>query len=317
MEIVRLKHPRPLLKLPPTAVALGFFDGVHRGHQKVIEVAKTEAKDRGLKSAVMTFFPHPKEVLRNEEEIQYLSPLPEKIKLMEGLGIDYLFIVTFDRHFADLSPQQFVDEYLIDLNVKHVVAGFDYSYGRLGKGTMETLPFHSRKQFTQTTVKEISNGEEKISSTEIRKALSKGNIDKVNTYLGRMFQIEGLVEHGEKRGRTIGFPTANISPVERTVFPDIGVYTVFIQVDGEWLPGVCNVGFKPTFHNNSPVKPTIEVHILDFQSDLYGKEVIVAFYNRIRGEKKFASVEELKQQISTDVTQARGSIKDGVRNECY
>lgn len=309
MEIIRLKHPRPLLNLPSIVLALGFFDGVHQGHQKVIEVAKKEAEKRNLQSAVMTFFPHPKEVLRdNQEEIQYLSPLPEKIKLMEDLDIDYLFIVTFDHNFADLSPQQFVDQYLIDLNVKHVVAGFDYSYGRLGKGTMETLPFHSRHKFTQSTVNEVSHQTEKISSTEIRRALSEGNIDKATMYLGRTFILEGEVEHGEKRGRTIGFPTANIKAVERTVVPASGVYAVKLNVNGEWLPGVCNIGYKPTFHDHSPDKPTIEVHVLDFHEDLYDEAVSVAFLNRIRGEQKFDSIDELKQQISKDVQDARDFI---------
>jgi riboflavin kinase/FMN adenylyltransferase len=306
LEIIRLKHPRPFLDIPPITVALGFFDGVHRGHQKVIEVAIQEAKKRNIQSAVMTFFPHPKEVLReNQEEIQYLSPLPEKIKLMENLGIEYLFIVTFDRNFADLSPQQFVDQYLIDLNVKHVVAGFDYSYGRLGKGTMETLPFHSRHKFTQSTVKEVSYLDEKISSTEIRRALSDGNIDKVIRYLGRPFNIEGEVVDGEKRGRTIGFPTANIKTVERTVVPASGVYTVSLLVNGEWFPCVCNIGYKPTFHDESPANPTIEVHVLDFNEDIYEKVVTVAFLNRIRGERKFESIDELKDQINTDIDQAR------------
>lgn len=309
LEIIRLKHPRPLLNLPSITLALGFFDGVHRGHQKVIEVAKKEAKKRNLKSAVMTFFPHPKEVLRDtKEEIQYLSPLPEKIKLMENLNIDYLFIVTFDENFAELSPQQFVDQYLIDLNVKHVVAGFDYSYGRLGKGTMETLPFHSRHKFTQSTVKEVSHESEKISSTEIRQSLSTGNIEKVTKYLGRTFYIEGQVEHGEKRGRTIGFPTANIKPVERTVVPVSGVYTVLLCVNGESLPGVCNIGYKPTFHEDSPDKPTIEVHVLDFHGNLYDQVVKVSFLNRIRGERKFDSIDDLKQQINNDVGQAREFI---------
>ncbi|WP_199228170.1 bifunctional riboflavin kinase/FAD synthetase [Salipaludibacillus keqinensis] len=308
MEIIRLKHPHAPLTLPDTVVALGFFDGVHRGHQKVIDVAKSEAKKRNIKSAVMTFFPHPKEVLRKEEQhtIQYLSPLPEKIELMEEMGIDYLFIVTFDRFFADLSPQQFVDQYLIDLNVKHVVAGFDYSYGRLGKGTMETLPFHSRSQFSHSVVDQVSHGDEKISSTEIRQALNEGNMSKVNDYLGRPFNISGKVVHGEKRGRTIGFPTANIDPVERTVVPAKGVYACMLISQGRAnLPSVCNVGYKPTFHDKSPLKPTIEVHVLNFNENLYDEHVQVVFLGRIRGEEKFDSIEGLKKQISADIEKAQ------------
>ncbi|RKL69040.1 bifunctional riboflavin kinase/FMN adenylyltransferase [Salipaludibacillus neizhouensis] len=307
MQIVKLKHPHTQMEFPETATALGFFDGVHRGHQEVILTAKKKANEMQLKSAVMTFFPHPKEVLRktDKDDVYYLSTIKEKEKQISELGIDYLFIIEFDTAFSELSPQEFVDQYLIGLNINHVVAGFDYSYGRLGKGSMETLPFHSREKISQTTVDKITYEGEKISSTEIRHALLQGDIDKATTYLGRKYVIYGEVVHGEKRGRTIGFPTANIAYHEKVVIPTTGVYAVWLRVDKNWHRGVCNIGYKPTFHDPSNEIPTIEVHLFDFDGNLYDKEVSCSFVARIRGEKKFASVDDLIAQISKDKETAR------------
>ncbi|UTR15054.1 bifunctional riboflavin kinase/FAD synthetase [Salipaludibacillus sp. LMS25] len=305
MRVEYIKHPHPPMDLPPTVMALGFFDGVHRGHQQVINTAKQEAKTRQLQSAVMTFYPHPKEVLRKQKgNINYLSPIDEKIMLLEKTGIDILLVVSFDARFSELSPQQFVDTYLIDLNVKHVVAGFDYSYGRLGKGTMETFPFHARHLLSHTTVPKLSEDNEKISSTVIREALDTGNMSKVNDYLGRVYAVEGVVEHGEKRGREIGFPTANMNPDANKELPAIGVYIVTVIVDGTTFEGVCNIGFNPTF-NNGKGKRTIEAHLFHFTKAIYGKKIKVAFLKRIRSEKAFNGVEELKERIQKDIDIAR------------
>ncbi|MCR6111073.1 bifunctional riboflavin kinase/FAD synthetase [Bacillus sp. A301a_S52] len=305
MRVEYIKHPHPPLDLPPTALALGFFDGVHRGHQQVINTAKVEAEKRNLKSAVMTFYPHPKEVLGKQNvNVNYLSPIQEKITLLEKTGIDILLVVSFDARFSELSPQQFVDTYLIDLNVKHIVAGFDYSYGRLGKGTMETFPFHSRNLLSHTTVPKLAEDNEKISSTSIREALAVGNIEKVNDYLGRVYTVEGVVEHGQKRGREIGFPTANVSPDPNKELPATGVYVVRIVVDGKTFEGVCNIGFNPTF-NSGKGRQTIEAHIFHFTKEIYKEKIKVAFIKRIRGEKAFNGVEELKTRIQQDIEIAR------------
>lgn len=312
MKTLKLKHPHSLLESPPAVVALGFFDGMHRGHQDVIDTAKRKAEEFGMKSAVMTFFPHPKEVLRKSEidSVYYLSTLEEKEKRISELGIDYLYIVEFESHFSELSPQQFVDQYLIGLNIQHVVAGFDYSYGRLGKGSMETLPFHSRNKISHTTVGKITNNGEKISSTAIREALSQGSLRKAANFLGRNYVVQGIVEHGEKRGRTIGFPTANISYADKIIVPATGVYAVWLFVEEEWHKGVCNIGYKPTFHDSAVGKPTVEVHLMDFEGDLYEKDVECSFVERIRGEEKFSSVDDLIAQIKEDKESALRILND-------
>ncbi|WP_245640279.1 bifunctional riboflavin kinase/FAD synthetase [Neobacillus massiliamazoniensis] len=285
---------------PPLSMALGYFDGVHCGHQQVILEAKKQAEENGLYSAVMTFDPHPSVVLgKNEKHIQYITPLEEKIEIIEELGIDYLFIVHFTTEFANLVPQEFIDQYVIGLNVKHVVAGFDYTYGRMGKGTMETIPFHSRNQFTFSVIPKLTKNHEKVSSTRIRHLLKEGRTVEIPQLLGRFYTTSGIVIHGDKRGRTIGFPTANIAMDDDYILPPLGVYAVKIEVDGTWFQGICNVGFKPTFKMEAS-KPSVEVHILHFENDIYGQKVKIEWQLYLRKEQKFTGVAELVNQLEQD-----------------
>ncbi|MFE8699123.1 bifunctional riboflavin kinase/FAD synthetase [Cytobacillus sp. FJAT-54145] len=303
MEVIKIKHPHNIDKneFQPMVLALGYFDGVHKGHQEVILTAKEIAHSKGLRSAVMTFDPHPSVVLRNSmEHVEYITPLDEKEKLIESLGIDYLFVVEFSVPFSQLLPQEFVDQYLIGLNAVHIVAGFDYSYGKMGKGTMETLPFHSRAQFESTVVPKLETYNEKISSTLIRSRIKNGNMDQLPNLLGRYYTVSGTVIHGDKRGRTIGFPTANIAVKNEYILPPVGVYTVRILVEGNWFEGVCNVGYKPTFNKEKSSRPSIEVHIFDFNKEIYDQEVTVEWHKHLRSERKFSGVDELVGQITID-----------------
>lgn len=302
MNVISLHYPDNINKedYPELSIALGFFDGVHLGHRKVILEAKRIAEEKGLKSAVMTFDPHPSAVLGKQNgTISYITPIAEKQAQMEKLGIDYLFIVEFSKAFANLSPEDFVRQYLIGLNVKHVTAGFDYTYGSMGKGTMDTLPLHGNDQFDVTVVPKLESEQEKVSSTRIRKMISEGQTEKIPALLGRFFTTSGEVIHGDKRGRTIGFPTANIDVSADYLLPPTGVYTVKIKVKSIWHEGVCNIGYKPTFHTAMP-KPSVEVHIFDFDEDIYGEHVTVEWHTRLRGEQKFAGIDGLIEQISKD-----------------
>jgi riboflavin kinase / FMN adenylyltransferase len=303
VEVKMLDFPHQMKKseIPPLALALGYFDGVHLGHQKVICEAKRSAEEKGLKSAVMTFDPHPSVVLKkNSEPIHYITPLKDKIKMIKELGIDFIFIVHFTEDFANLLPQEFVDQYIIELNAKHVIAGFDYSYGRMGKGTMETLPFHSRGEFTYHTVPKLVNGIEKVSSTLIRNRLKEGKVDQIPDLLGRYYSTVGTVVHGDKRGRTIGFPTANVDLDDDYIIPPLGVYAVRMKLNGEWMNGVCNVGYKPTFNKEATLKPSVEVHLLNFDGDIYGREVEIEWILYLRKEQKFSGIDELVTQINKD-----------------
>lgn len=304
MEVIRLRFPYKKINAenPPLALALGYFDGVHRGHQQVILEAKKHADEKGICSAVMTFDPHPSVVLgKTEQQIQSITPLTEKIKIIEELGIDYLFIINFTTEFANLLPQEFIDQYVIGLNVMHVVAGFDFTYGRMGKGTMETLPFHSRNQFSYSVVPKFTQADEKVSSTRIRKLLKEGRTDTLLSLLGRYYTTSGIVIHGDKRGRTIGFPTANVDINDDYIIPPLGVYAVRMKLDKDtqWYNGVCNIGYKPTF-NKEALHSSVEVHLFNFNEDIYGKEVVIQWHLPLRKEQKFSGIAELVAQIEKD-----------------
>ncbi len=303
MKITMLNHPHSIQKeeLPPMAMALGFFDGVHAGHQQVIETAKNIAAERNWKSAVMTFDPHPSVVLgKKHEKIQYITPLEEKIRMIEHLGIDHLFVIRFTSDFANLEPQQFVDQYIIGLNVQHVVAGYDFTYGRCGNGTMDTLPMHSRHLFAITKVDKLAYDGEKVSSTKIRCLLTEGQIEEANRLLGRPYRITGTVVHGDQRGRKIGFPTANVECDDDYYLPKTGVYAVKMKVKDKWVNGVCNIGYRPTFKQPDERFMSIEVHLFEFDHSIYGEEVTVEWYKHIRQERKFNGVQELVAQIEKD-----------------
>ncbi|MEH7440909.1 bifunctional riboflavin kinase/FAD synthetase [Bacillus sp. JJ1122] len=308
MELIKLNQPHEFGKqnFPSMTMALGYFDGVHLGHQQVIMEAKRIADEKGIKSAVMTFDPHPSVVLgKSVQHIEYITPIDEKANVIRELGVDYLFVVHFTAEFSSLLPQEFIDQYIIALNVQHVVAGFDYTYGKMGKGTMETLQFHSRNKFEFTVVSKLARAnDEKISSTLIRSLLRDGKVDSMPELLGRFYKTKGIVINGEKRGRTIGFPTANVQMDDQYITPPTGVYAVRIQIDGLWYEGVCNVGYKPTFHREKKEKPSVEVHIFNFNEEIYGKTAQVEWHLRLRSERKFDGIEQLVSQIDKDKQEA-------------
>ncbi len=309
MKVVHLKYPHQLNLASESAtaysLAVGFFDGVHKGHQAVIQNAMDKARQLHIESAVMTFDPHPSIVLGGrKEKVFYITPLQQKLDVLEEMGVENAFVVNFTSDFAKLSPEDFIQYFIKDLNVKHVTAGFDFSFGKFGKGSMETMQELSNGEYGVTVIDKQSDEEEKISSTRIRSYLQDGDMESAAHLLGRAFEVPGIVVHGDKRGRTIGFPTANIQSMEGSFIPATGVYAVKILVQDKWYDGVCNVGYKPTFKNPDDKQLTIEVHILDFDKNIYGEEVKVGWYKRIRSEKKFDGIESLKTQIEKDKEEA-------------
>lgn len=300
MKTYRLYYPNDLsIENEPIALALGFFDGLHLGHQQVIDTMIEIAEEKGLKKAVMTFDPHPSVVLNPKmRRTTYITPLKEKEEMLKEKGIDYLFVVNFSSDFAALSPDTFVKEYLISNNVKEVIAGFDFSYGQYGKGSITTLKTYD--EFNTTKVLPINENEEKISTTKIRELLLSDKLEEANKILGRPYQINGVVVQGEKRGRTIGFRTANIEPSGPFLLPSLGVYavTMMIGADDTIYRGVASIGKKPTFHED--YKVTIEVHLIDFDRTIYGEEVSVYLHNYLRGEKKFDGLDDLIEAMTID-----------------
>ena len=308
MEIHKLHYPGTVEidNNEDYSLALGFFDGLHKGHQTVINSAKKKAEELGIRSAVMTFDPHPSHLFgEGKNKVGYITQYPEKVRLLRSMEIDTLFIVTFDWALASLSPEQFVDIFIKDLRVKHVTAGFDFSFGSKGAGTMEDMAALSDGYYGTTVVDKVTETEEKISSTRIRQLLSEGNVEETALLLDRPFRTIGTVVDGEKRGRLLGFPTANVAPGENTILPANGVYAVRFTVNDVTYDGVCSVGVKPTFYNPGDIPAVVEVFILDFDEDIYGKHVEVDWIQHIRKELKFDSVDALIVQMEKDTEQAK------------
>ncbi|WP_094092563.1 bifunctional riboflavin kinase/FAD synthetase [Paenibacillus physcomitrellae] len=310
METVNLSYPLSENVVErfaaPQVLALGQFDGLHLGHISVIKAAISLAREAGLPAAVMTFYPHPKEVMKKGDYDGYLTPPAEKERLLRELGIDYFYVVEFNEAFSKVSPEQFVAGMLLPLNIQTAVIGFDFHFGHKGAGDAGMLCELGKPQFTVHTVPPFLIDGEKVSSSGIRKWLHEGRVDLAAGWFGRPYLVRGKVINGEKRGRTIGFPTANVEPSEHFVLPVKGVYAVKAQLEGEdrWLPGVMNLGVKPTFHEGV-TKPSLEVHLFDFSQDIYEHELTIELISYIRPERKFSSIDELIAQIGRDADTAR------------
>ncbi|GIO29953.1 MULTISPECIES: bifunctional riboflavin kinase/FAD synthetase [Paenibacillus] len=287
----------------PQIAAIGQFDGVHQGHASVIGSAVRLAGEQGVPSAVMTFHPHPKDVMKKGNYEGNLTPLLEKQELLAELGVDILYVVEFSEAFSKLSPQAFVEGMLLQLGVRTAIVGFDFRFGHKGAGDANMLRQLGGGNMNVEIIPPFEREGEKVSSSSIRKALQSGELDEANRLLGRPYRLRGVVVDGDKRGKSIGFPTANLRLLDRYVVPAKGVYAVHSFIEGEWVPGVMNLGVKPTFQENVAA-PSFEVHLLDFDRDIYGKQMTVDLISYIRAERKFPSIQELITQIQADTETA-------------
>ncbi|WP_353420294.1 bifunctional riboflavin kinase/FAD synthetase [Staphylococcus coagulans] len=308
MEVIEITHPiQPNQYIQEDiALALGFFDGLHRGHQALLEQLEATAKEKGLKKAVMTFDPHPSVVLNpKQKRTTYLTPLDDKVALFGEYDIDYCLVVNFSSRFAEVSPDEFVQSYLVKNHARAIIAGFDFTFGKYGKGNMAMMQEY-QSQFECITVGKKELNDEKISTTAIRNALKSGDLAKANEQLGYRYRIKGTVVQGEKRGRTIGFPTANIEPSDDYVLPTKGVYAVSLVIGSKEkvYRGVCNIGVKPTFHEDLP-QVVIEVNIFDFEENIYGERVTIYWHHFIRPELKFDGIDPLVAQMNQDKERAK------------
>lgn len=307
MHVIELKHPFDYQEeaMPAAQVlAIGDFDGVHLGHRAVIERAIRTAKEQGLPVSIMTFHPHPREILGADKYRQILTPLPDKLELFRQMGVDNTILVAFDRSFSDLSPLEFVRDILLKLNLRAVVVGFDFTFGSGGSGTAPELGGLSAGQFAVHVVEPYCQEGSKVSSTLIREAIQEGRLDDANGLLGRYYSVSGEVVEGEGRGRKMNYPTANIGMSLPYVVPKNGVYAVKVKLRGQTYGGVMNIGVKPTFTGDGI--RTLEAHIFDFADSIYGETVAVEFVRMLREERKFPSVNELIAQITADADAARG-----------
>lgn len=310
MNIIHIQYPHDIPKNAERIVlAIGFFDGIHLGHQEVILTAKQAAVEQGIPCAVMTFNPHPREVLGKQSFPYALTPMNEKKRLLKQMGVDYLYIVHFDKTFAAISPQQFIDEVLVSLNVNCVVVGFNYTFGHKGLGTIQHLHQFSNNRYSLKVVDPKTIEGDQVSSTLIREKLLNGQVENVSRLLGRHYLIRGTVVHGEGRGKKLGFPTANMQLSDPYFIPKTGVYAVRVTYDNRLFDGVMNIGFKPTFHNDNK-EASFEVHLLDEAIDLYGHELKIEFISFLRSEKKFSGIDELITQIKLDCLKAKEHLTE-------
>lgn len=305
MELVRGLH-----NLRPhhhgCVLTIGKFDGVHRGHQAVLANVIKQAKALSLPATVMVFEPHPEEVFTPDKAPARLSPLREKYLLLKQQGVDRLVTVQFNRAFASQSAHTFVKSLLVDkLGVKFLVVGDDFRFGRGREGDFEMLKTAGQQHgFNVVSTQSFRIHDHRISSTAVRDALDEGDFEQAKDMLGRPFSIRGRVVHGEKKGRTIGFPTANVL-IKRCRSPLKGVFAVHVAIDGQYYDGVANVGSRPTVGGK---RSQLEVHLFDFNRDIYGRSIDVFPVAKLREEKKFASFEVLKNQIEHDAREARAIL---------
>jgi riboflavin kinase/FMN adenylyltransferase len=287
-----------------TCLAIGAFDGLHKGHQLIINEAIKEARKSDYPAAVLSFHPHPLELIKGRIPPPSIVSRRQKISILEELGVDYYFEQEFNQDFAQLRAEEFINDILLTkIKVNTIVVGDDFRFAHKNEGNVEILKEMGELHGYQAKIiSQLHASDDRISSTRIRNLLKKGKIIKAQKLLGRPYQICGEVVHGKKRGRKLGFPTANLKLETNYALPPEGVYAVRVQHLGEEYMGAANLGYNPTFNNQ---KISFEIYILDFEGDLYGERICVDFIEFLRGEKDFANKEKLIEQMQQDILYTR------------
>lgn len=299
-----------------TVLTVGTFDGVHAGHKVLVRRVCELAEKEGYRSVIVTFDPHPRDIINpGKAGIKLLSSLKERSELLSDLGVDEMVVIPFDRDFSLLTSEQFVREIVWEkVGVSTFVIGYDHHFGRNREGTIDTVRrLGNELGFSTEVVSRQEVGDRTVSSTAIRNAIHKeGDMELATSLLERYYILNGMVVHGAKRGNKIGYPTANIQPDNtHKVIPKIGVYAVWVRFEGNYYKGMMNIGNRPTFNESSL---QLEVHILDFDDDLYGKEVQIQFVKRIRDETSFKGVDALKKQLAADEQRVREILSNHAPN---
>ena len=304
MEILRSIPELERLR-GPLFLAIGVFDGVHRGHQAVISTSADHAAASNGTPVVVTFDPHPEKVLRPQAAPHLLSATQHKIALIRALGVEHLLIITFDKEFAATEPEDFVQKLVIHSKpLREICVGHEWSFGKNRRGNLDLLKkLGAKSNFDVVGIPPVKINGAVVSSTAIRQAIEKGDFAKAAEMLGREYTILGTVTRGDNLGKKIGFPTANLS-AHSEQFPPNGVYVAEARIDGELCRGVINLGIRPTVTSGKSER-VLEIHLFDFNRDIYGHDVEVRFLKFLRPEKKFANLDALVQQIRRDVEQAR------------
>lgn len=290
---------------PPgdTAITIGTFDGVHLGHQRVFQRLKSAAEEKGLLSTVVTFRNHPRLVLSPDKNVRYVTTLEERLALIRGQGVDQVIPVEFTKELSVLKAREFVSLLAEKLKMKGIVAGPDFALGHRREGDIPALTQLGRELgFWVETLEHVRAGEAAISSNSLRSVIVEGDVQKAAEMLGRWYSLTGSVVEGEHRGKSLGFPTANLSFGPGIVIPGDGIYAAWANIDGARHQAACNIGVRPTFGGG---QRTVEAFILDFDGDLYGRQLTLEFASRLRGEEAFPTVDALVEQMKQDVERTR------------
>ncbi len=305
--MVRMEPLRDLseLKLKASDLTIGSFDGVHRGHQHLIQALVKSSQISGRPSVVLTFFPHPSVVLRGRKPSFYINTPEEKAELLGKLGIDYVLTQTFDLALSQVTAIEFLDRLQVNLGMHSLWVGGDFALGHNREGNRTFLQAAAvERGFDLRIIEPLKIDGEVVSSTRVREALRSGSVSQVEAYLGRPFALPGQVVRGVGRGRRLGIPTANLRIWDERAYPRTGVYACMAAWKGGSAQAVTNIGYRPTFEEDGG-PPTIEAHLLDYEGDLYDKEVELTFYARLRHEQRFSGPEALLEQIQEDIQNAR------------
>jgi len=310
MKVIREKEKCDYDK--NSVITVGTFDGIHLGHQKIIEKLNDIKRLKGLRSVVVTFEPHPQIVLKNRtNDIKVLATINEKLELFDILGIDFVYIVDFTQEFANKSAEEFYKTYLVDkIGMSDLVLGYDHKFGKGRQGNIDTLRKLSEKyNFRFHRVDEFKIKEEYVNSTVIRNFIKKSDVKKTSLLLGRKYSIEGKVTAGDRLGKQLGYPTANLEPLSSDkLLPKTGVYLVSVEIEDTLYYGMMNIGYRPTISENNKV--VLEVNIFDFNKDIYNNVIKINFLERIRDEKKFNTLDELKKQLLADKEYSLNKINE-------
>mgnify|MGYP003343724752 FL=1 len=296
-----------------SVITIGMYDGVHLGHRTVIEQVKRRARELGARSVVVTFDRHPMSIVRPESAPKLLTNLEQRLELLAGTGVDATVVVSFNDEQSQETAVGFVERVIVGaLRTRAVIVGSDFHFGHMRQGNITLLnEMGQRHDFTAEPVRLVPRADgvdEPVSSTAIRRALAGGEIDTATRMLGRPHEIRGTVIDGDKRGRTIGFPTANVAVPDGMCIPADGVYAaVYRRPDGSEHACAVNIGRRPTFYNDAQ-HSLIEAHLIDFSGDIYGEEAVVQFLAFLRSEKRFAGIDELKTQLVSDIEHARSAV---------
>ncbi len=289
-----------------TVITLGSFDGIHLGHKKIINKLLECSENSDCRNILVTFEPHPRLVLSTDFKLQLLTTMEEKMFLLDKLGVQNLLIIPFTKEFSNLSSEEFVKNYFVDkIGLTELVIGYDHHFGKNRDGDKNTLVNLGKKyNFRVSSVDAVKINDQAVSSTRIRKSLLNGDIKTATDQLGRYYSFGGVVVQGDKRGRQLGYPTANIKPDNKfKLLPAIGIYAVRILVHGNWFKGVMSIGKRPTFYTDGDL--ITEVFIFDFDQEIYNQTVSVEIVQRIRGEEKFSNINDLVNQIKKDVEDSK------------